>query len=154
MLRKTHIAVLFLAVAISIQGHSQDLSSIPASNTINLRFLNSNDGMSQNYIFAVCQDLQGFIWMGTINGLNKFDGQDFQNFYNIQSDSLSISNNNIRHMFTDREGELCISTANGFDIYDSPSGRFIRYCDKSGKSKSWPITHVIPRQRITRVISG
>ena len=81
------IFLVFLLVETSLQA--QELSSIPESNAINLRRLNTNNGMSHNFVFAICQDLQGFIWLGTLNGLNKFDGQNFKTYYNISQPLFS-----------------------------------------------------------------
>ena len=53
-------------------------------------------GLSQNFISALCQDRDGFIWAGTKDGLNRFDGYTFKTFTHDPFDSLSISNNYIR----------------------------------------------------------
>ncbi|MEZ4830035.1 MAG: two-component regulator propeller domain-containing protein [Bacteroidia bacterium] len=65
-------------------------------------------GLSQNYISALCQDRAGFIWVGTKDGLNRFDGYNFKTFIYDPFDSLSISNNFIYSLLEDSEDRLWV----------------------------------------------
>ena len=51
------------------------------------------DGLSHNSVWTVMQDKRGFMWFGTVDGLNKFDGINFKVYKKQQEDSLSIGNN-------------------------------------------------------------
>ena len=60
-----------------------------------ISFQSLHDGISNYHIKCIFQDSKGFMWFGTQDGLNKFDGNHFRNYENSVSDSNSISNNNI-----------------------------------------------------------
>ena len=56
----------------------------------------TRDGLSQNKVFSITQDHDGFIWIGTEDGLNRFDGYDFKIFKSRAGDSLSITDNYVK----------------------------------------------------------
>ena len=80
------------------------------------RFSNK-EGFNQNSINAIEQDKYGFIWIGTPNGLIKYDGYEFRQFNSIEKANGSISNNSVRSLFNDSNGILWIGTAEGVDVY-------------------------------------
>jgi len=85
--------------------------------------LTSEDGLSQSTVNCILQDRDGFIWMGTQDGLNMFDGYNFTYYQNQPSDSNSLSNNYILSICEDQEGFLWIGTMSGglnkFDKYSN-----------------------------------
>jgi len=66
----------------------------------------TKDGLSQNRIFDIIQDDLGFIWIGTEDGLNRYDGYTFKIFKNIPGDSTSLIQNQIETLYMSRKGEL------------------------------------------------
>jgi len=82
------------------------------------------DGISQSEILCIFQDSEGYMWLGTQNGLNKFDGYNFENFFNEPADSNTISNNWIFDICEDQNGAIWIGTKNGLNRYDKRSGHF------------------------------
>lgn len=83
-------------------------------------------GLSQNFTSAFCQDKKGFIWVGTKDGLNRFDGYTFKIFTNDAFDSLSISSNYIYSLLEDSAGRLWVGTEKGLNLYDPKTESFIR----------------------------
>lgn len=75
------------------------------------------DGLSQNYITCIHQDNQGFIWLGTQNGLNKYDGYQIKEYNFSSSDPYSLINNSISAIFSDSYQQLWIGTHNGLCYY-------------------------------------
>lgn len=71
------------------------------------------NGLSHNTAFSVLQDQQGFIWFGTKDGLNRFDGHSFKIFRNNPADSNSLGNNFVYSLFLDKEQRLWVGTAKG-----------------------------------------
>jgi ligand-binding sensor domain-containing protein/serine phosphatase RsbU (regulator of sigma subunit) len=96
----------------------------------NLKFdhFGVNEGLSQSTVDCIMQDSRGFIWIGTRDGLNRYDGYTFTVYKNIPRDSNSLSNNYIKDLVEDKEGNLWIATwGGGLDKFDRRSERFIHY---------------------------
>jgi two-component sensor histidine kinase/ligand-binding sensor domain-containing protein len=92
-----------------------------------LRFqhLNIENGLSNSKVNAVFQDSRGFMWFGTNDGLNKYDGYAFTVYKHDADDSTSLSHNLIRDICEDRSGRLWIATeAGGLSVYDRERDRF------------------------------
>ncbi|WNB18711.1 two-component regulator propeller domain-containing protein [Marivirga arenosa] len=75
--------------------------------------LNVNDGLAQNIVEAIYQGSEGFLWLGTQNGLNRYDGYNFVSYEYVLDDSSSISNNYIKDIVEDKKGNLWIGTYGG-----------------------------------------
>ncbi|MBI9061040.1 MAG: PAS domain-containing protein [Marinilabiliaceae bacterium] len=85
-----------------------------------------NDGISQSEIKCIYQDTEGYLWLATQNGLNKFDGYSFENFFYDPTDEQSISNNWIFDVVEDSLGHLWTGTKEGLNRYDKKTGGFTR----------------------------
>ena len=80
---------------------------------IKFKHLTVENGLSNNYVNAVIQDQYGFMWFGTNDGLNRYDGYNFKIFRNEPDDSNSISENSIHTLLEDEKGEIWIGTKSG-----------------------------------------
>ena len=87
---------------------------------------NTSHGLSNNFVISILQDSNGYLWIGTNDGLNKYDGYNFTSYRNDPQDSTSISNNVIIKVFEDRRKNLWIGTENGLNLYDNESNSFKR----------------------------
>ena len=76
------------------------------------------DGLLNNCVTCILQDLSGFMWFGTSDGLNRFDGYTFKSFIHDAADTNTISGNHIYALFEDTTGFLWIATNNGLNIFD------------------------------------
>lgn len=86
------------------------------------------DGLSQNSVLAMLQDRQGFLWFGTQEGLNRYDGYTFTTFKHDPDDPNSLSMNSILALYEDREGILWIGTwGGGLNRFDPHSNVWTRY---------------------------
>ena len=89
-------------------------------------WLTTSQGLSQGYIHDIIQDRDGFMWFGTKDGLNRYDGYTFKEYtYNIY-DPNSISNNTVHHLYEDSKGRIWAITDNGINIYDKNKDNFRR----------------------------
>lgn len=91
-----------------------------------LRFnrLTINEGLSQNTVFCTFQDSRGFIWIGTEDGLNRFDGYEFEVFRKDLNDSASLMNNQVNAISEDCSGNLLVGTAAGLSIFHPATRTF------------------------------
>lgn len=83
------------------------------------------NGLSNNATICCLQDKKGFLWFGTKDGLNRFDGYSFKIFHNNPDDSNSIGNNFIHSLYEDRTGVLWIGTEKGLYKYNATTESFI-----------------------------
>ncbi|WP_165823963.1 ligand-binding sensor domain-containing protein [Pseudochryseolinea flava] len=84
-------------------------------------------GLSQGNAAAAYQDRYGFIWIGTEDGLNLYDGYSFTVFRNDPRDSTSISNNNVKWITQDQSGNIWLATLGGLNMYDRNKNQFTRF---------------------------
>ena len=102
-------------------------SLLPAQPEIMFERLSIEDGLSQSVVTSILQDKAGFIWIGTMDGLNRFDGYEFLIFRNDPEDTGSLTDNFIITLFSDSRGHLWIGTGKGLNRYNPRTGRFDRY---------------------------
>ncbi|MDP4174881.1 MAG: two-component regulator propeller domain-containing protein [Bacteroidota bacterium] len=91
-----------------------------------------DQGLSQSSVFSICQDNKGFLWFGTLEGLNKYDGYNFTIFKANQSSKNSLSSSTIFKIYEDKRGNLWIGTlGGGLNKYDKEKECFVRYMHNS-----------------------
>jgi ligand-binding sensor domain-containing protein len=101
--------------------------------------LNTRQGLSSNDISCVYEDKKGFIWVGTRDGLNKFDGRVFKKFRNNPTDSNSLSSNNVNAIIQDAQGIFWIASKDGgLTRYDenAPDGQQFRQFKNNPKDSN------------------
>jgi ligand-binding sensor domain-containing protein/serine phosphatase RsbU (regulator of sigma subunit) len=89
--------------------------------------LSYEQGLSESNVTAILQDRSGFLWVGTTNGLNRFDGYKFSIFRHNPADSTSLGNNTITALHEDRTGTLWVGTQNGVSAFDRRRGTFTTF---------------------------
>lgn len=81
------------------------------------------DGLSHNTVWCAIQDSYGFIWLGTSDGLNRYDGRDNKVYRNVLNDKFSLENNSVEALL-EVEQNIWIGTNSGLYIYDRSTDRF------------------------------
>ncbi|HEX2393880.1 MAG TPA: two-component regulator propeller domain-containing protein, partial [Bacteroidales bacterium] len=107
---------------------------------LKFRHITPSEGLSQGTVTSYCQDSNGFIWAGTRDGLNRFDGYTFSVFKYDSKDSFSLSNNHIMALLKTGEDKLWVATwGGGLNLFDLKKNKFIRLFNghNSGLSKSF-----------------
>ncbi len=89
--------------------------------------INIQDGLSDQVVTCITQDSTGFIWIGTINGLNRYDGYNFKVFQHDVFNNATISNNNIKDILVDHCGNLWIATDDGLNKFNKNLENFTNY---------------------------
>ena len=106
------------------------------SQTNNFKFthLSNKDGLSQSTVIAICQDTIGQVWVGTRDGLNKYDGTKFTVYRTNVSNANSLSSNDILCLEEDRFGNIWVGTYNGLNKYNPKTDTFTRYYHTAKKT--------------------
>jgi len=126
------------ANALQTVSQSLDLKSIQRRN-MRFSYLNTEHGLSQNSVLDIVQDHQGYIWIGTQEGLNRYDGHNVLLFERNAFDNTSLSHNWIWALMVTNDGELWIGTdGGGINVYDNNTETFktIRHDPKNDASLS------------------
>ena len=100
--------------------------AIPVS-ALQYRYFGVNDGLSSSNVTSITQDREGYLWVATEDGLNRFDGNSFVVYRNIPSDSTSLINNHVMKIYEDSKGRFWVATLTGLCLYDRMTDRFIPY---------------------------
>ncbi|MBN2521412.1 MAG: response regulator [Bacteroidales bacterium] len=103
----------------------------------NVRFnkISTQQGLSQSSVFALAQDKNGFIWIGTRDGLNRFDGYSFIKYKYNPQDTNSLSHNEITKIHVNSKGDLWIGTrGGGLNQYIYDKNEFRRYLELDYKN--------------------
>jgi ligand-binding sensor domain-containing protein/signal transduction histidine kinase len=136
-IKKTGMAAIAFLYLLSLQAQQPALY---------FKRLSQANGLSNNKVNCILQDKKGFTWIGTDDGLNRYDGNNFIVFKNIPGQSSSVSGNTITDLHEDKEGVLWIATADGgISRYDSrlpPEDQFRQYKHHPGNSSGIPVNIV------------
>lgn len=121
----------------------------------NIRFdrLSVIDGLSQSDIRCMIQDKFGFLWVGTRDGLNRYDGLEFHRYRREKSDSTSLQFNQIWSLATDPEGNIWISSTGGISIYDYRLNNFQNFLPADQELRDTDINHILLTGAHTALLS-
>jgi len=104
-------------------------------NALRFKRLTIDDGLSQSLVYTILQDDPGFMWFGTKDGLNRYDGYQFTIFRHNAYDSTSISGQEIRVLFIDRRRNLWVGTT-GLNRFDPRTETFQHYLHDPARANS------------------
>ena len=132
------ILSIFILTILSSQN------SLAQSGSLHFRDITIEDGLSNNSVLCITQDSRGFMWFGTLDGLNRYDGYHFKTYKKDPNDPDSISFTYITSIFEDSKGILWIGTGfSGLKRYDIEQDRFIYYRLDVNDSTSISSNHFI-----------
>jgi len=118
----------FIALFSSVYSQETRLIRDYDVSTLSSEFSMKFKGLSQNSVQCMTQDSKGYMWFGTFNGLNRFDGLNFVVYTtSISGESNSISNSNIICLYPDSDGFIWVGTANGLNKFDPFFRKFEHY---------------------------
>nr|MDJ0841154.1 diguanylate cyclase [Acidobacteriota bacterium] len=115
------------------------------------RSLTSRDGLNQNSVLAVTQDRQGFIWLGTQDGLHRYDGYELVLYRNKPDDPGSLSANLITAIQEDGEGRLWVGTYSDGLNRRKPDMTFERFLNRPGEPRMLTSNNI---NMLTRLRNG
>lgn len=116
-----YVQLLFwlLFVSISLKSYAQTQKP-------KFEHLTIEQGLSHNFVMYMMQDRKGYLWFGTGNGLDKYDGYRFTNYKFDPHDSTSVPKNQVFMMWEDNEGMIWVGTSEGTCRFDPRAGKFTR----------------------------
>ena len=110
------IAFVILLITLSNSIHSQEKT---------FQYFTVGEGLSYNTVYAIAQDNEGFIWIGTGEGLNRYDSYGFKTYYADNSEN-SLPSNEIQSLLVTQKGTIFIGTSNGICKFDPLTKKFTR----------------------------
>ncbi|OCX54814.1 hypothetical protein BEL04_05475 [Mucilaginibacter sp. PPCGB 2223] len=110
---------LLLVIFFAISG-TANLSAQPFQQ---IKYLGIDQGLSNNSVTSICKDAYGYIWIGTYDGLNRYDGTSVKIFRNIWNDSLSLNSNHINKLLA-VDKRIFVGTQKGVMYFDYNTARF------------------------------
>jgi ligand-binding sensor domain-containing protein/two-component sensor histidine kinase len=123
------VILMTIMCAEMMHAHSQQ----PVVKPLKFEALTINEGLSQGMVMSILQDRYGFMWFGTKEGLNRYDGYHFKVFRNVPGDSSTISNNYVQWVYEDQAGRLWAGTVSGLNLFDRGSETFRRVMAGTGR---------------------
>ena len=132
------ITQLFLQAQRPFPARSEHTTSYQAGPDIIFDNYSERDGLSNNSVSTLLQDDFGFLWLGTSNGLNRYDGKKFNVFKKNRKDKKSLMSNLIIELSKDREGKIYGLTPDGIFRYDYQADTFSNYYLDLSKKKIYP----------------
>lgn len=108
--------------------------------------LDVRQGLSHNQVNSIFQDNRGFLWLGTMSGLNRFDGNEIRVFRHNHTHPNSLSDNYITHIYELPDKKLWIGTRNGGNIYDPLSESFQR------NTNNYLLSIGLPAGQISKIV--
>ncbi|TKG96549.1 hybrid sensor histidine kinase/response regulator [Puteibacter caeruleilacunae] len=103
------------------------VSKMVLANDFLIKQFSIKEGLSQVSVLTSLKDHKGYMWFGTRNGLNRFDGHNFEKFVNKPNDTTSLSNNFIYSIIEDRNNRIWVGTEGGLCLYNELTNSFIRF---------------------------
>jgi len=112
MMRNLKIFHLIIIFYLSVSGYGQDI----------FRFerIGSEEGLSQNTAFSILFDSKGFMWVGTYNGLNRYDGYEFKIYRSSSENGSNFTNNRVIKLWEDKRGFIWLETYDGYYHFFNP----------------------------------
>ena len=126
---KKALTLLFCFICYQISCHAQ-----VADEHYYFKNLSVQNGLSQNTVNTILQDKQGFMWFGTKDGLNRYDGLSFRKFKHDDRSQRSIGNNFITALYEDEKGNIWVGTDVGLYIYYPEKDFFEHFTELSAEN--------------------
>ncbi len=106
---KPWILEIALVILATVELSAQELS---------FSYITSEDGISQSEVYCFLQDSGGYMWIGTLDGLNRYDGYIVKSFQMSEEDTNGLIHNTIYSLAEDKFGRIWIGTAEGLNMYN------------------------------------
>ena len=123
-----YISALLFSLLFSITGFAQSINPI-------FKNIDRSSGLPADEVLSVAQDSTGFMWLGTKEGLYRYDGFTYKGFFNVPGDPHTIPGNNISHIYIDSKGLLWIVADRGGIAIMTSEGRVLQVFSSATNSR-------------------
>ena len=121
-MKSNFYSVFFICLFLFFSGYSQT-----NENDYSFTTITTENGLSNNIIYDILQDKEGYMWFATNNGLNRYDGYTVKTFFHSDADTASIASNVVRCLIEDQEGGFWVGTKDGLNKYNKDFQRFEKH---------------------------
>lgn len=118
---------IVLAIILIISCSDKNTYALGYQENRNFKRITIEDGLSQGSVKSIIQDSNGYMWIGTTDGLNKYNGNKFEIYKYNEKDQNSISGNIIIAIEEDKEGNIWVGTSYGLNKIDYKTNKITRY---------------------------
>ncbi|WP_299081213.1 ligand-binding sensor domain-containing diguanylate cyclase [uncultured Paraglaciecola sp.] len=146
-----HLGLTLLVIYLSIP------SVFASGPSIRFENLSIENGLPQSSAKTILQDHQGFLWVGTEEGLARYDGYEFKVFKKMRVSSQSLSNNHINVIYEDRQGDIWVGTrGGGLNRFNPATEQFTQYLHQASNpnSLSHDFIHTITQDKLGYIWVG
>ena len=112
------IKILFICILFILTSFSFNVSASEESNNITFKNITTEDGLSQTTAQYIFQDSKGYMWIGTADGLNRYNGSEFKVYKYRENSCESLSSNYITAVNEDENGDIWVGTSRGLNKID------------------------------------
>ena len=137
------IIIFILFISFGLLSYSQN--KLPPK--LKFNSIRVEDGLPNNIINSIVQDSIGFIWIGTNDGLCRYDGENFKIFSQSLKNKNSLSNNFIQSLYVDSNGDLWVMTDQGLNKYDIKKELFEIYLTENSNLSHNSVTTIEERNK-------
>jgi signal transduction histidine kinase/ligand-binding sensor domain-containing protein len=129
-MEKSRTILFILLQFISLLGFTQNQQ-------LKFQRIDTREGLSDPNVLCMMQDSRGFVWAGTRNGLNRYDGHQFRTYFHDAKDSESLSSSYIQDILEDSKGNIWVGTSGGgLNKFDRRTNRFQQYLNEPSNPNS------------------
>ncbi|MEM7365080.1 MAG: two-component regulator propeller domain-containing protein [Pseudomonadota bacterium] len=125
-LRNITTCIVLLGIVLFSHAVAASALRLADQREVIFEYIDTRDGLSASAVTSVAQDTEGFIWVGSQEGLNRYDGFDIDNYLHQANDEASLSNSWVWDILRDSSGRLWIGTVRGLNRYDVSQDAFER----------------------------
>lgn len=131
--RKNHRIIVVCLLFVAFLGA---FNTVRSEDSFFFSSLGVEDGLSQVSVLNIFQDSDGYLWFGTRNGVNRYNGYEFTIYRNKVNDSTSLSDNYIQAINEDRNKNIWVATSNGINCIDYQTHEITRFYTEKQKGSN------------------
>lgn len=125
LLRRSKVVITILLLIMGVS------TALKAQQNIKFTHITTDNGLSHSTVQCMLKDRYGFMWFGTEDGLNRYDGYNFIVYRNNPKDKHSLSSNNITALYEDKQGNVWVGTNYGLNRYSRATDSFVNFLSGS-----------------------